>query len=170
MSISGNEMKQCEDIQTHIADYSVGNLNAEQMDDVTAHLAACPDCANELKVLQAAMSLVEELPQAEPPAGMWSAVYEQIAPETAPSLLERIQMLFAPPTRALAGGFAVLMLLVVMIFGRPGVNAPTAVADAATQEYVQEHVMYTAQDAFADRVALTSVSAAAMTEEATEVN
>lgn len=158
-------MLECNEVQSCISDYSIGLLDPKRAEVVAAHLAVCPECARELKVLEATLALVESSPQIEPPAGMWDAVYAQIAPpQTAarPSFADRLRSFFAPPVRAFAAGVAVLGVLVAMSFGRMTAPSNPVTADASTTEYVQGHAFFASQDAFADRFGLASVAGASM--------
>lgn len=159
-------MIRCEDIQNLISDYSVGSLDGEQMALFEVHIRECRSCQGELEHLQATMALVESVTELDPPAGMWDGVYAQISgpkPEAKPSFLGWVRSFLAHPQRAIAFGFAVFVMLVIVTFGKIASPPTPAMADDSMQEYVQGHAMAASQDAFADRIGLASVSAASMT-------
>ena len=61
--------------QTHLGDSLSalldGELSSEQQERARAHLAACPECAEELAAVGQARSWVRGLPQVDPPFGFY---------------------------------------------------------------------------------------------------
>ena len=61
--------------QTHLGDALSalldGELSSAQQETARAHLAACPECAEELAAVGQARSWVRGLPQVEPPFGFY---------------------------------------------------------------------------------------------------
>ena len=95
----------CSEIRDMLADFSTGALGRRRGRQVKAHLHACPDCSRELRVLIGAAELLKEMPEADPPDGMWEGVLKAIAyvePRPAPRRLA-----LAPALGLAAAGAAV---------------------------------------------------------------
>lgn len=156
-------MNKCQQVQDLLSDYRTGILSERKSAWVVEHVEECAECANELRVLDEVLALVDaNTPEYEPPAGLWNGVYNRITspePERR-SLLDGFRQWIAKPVRAAGVGIAVLALAIglTMSTGPRDVNTPTQMASNA--EYVQGHALYAGQAPLADRASYLTVVAA----------
>lgn len=162
-------MMRCEEADTVIADYSVGNLSEKTRFAVEEHLGVCEECARELALLHMVMAAVEEhVGEIEPPHGLWHGVCSRIETEQSRSWLEKVSQSFRKPRVALGYAVATAALAGALIFGLT-VKSPQQIAerspDPAAMEYVQSHASSSINDAFADRVSLGFAASMSASEE-----
>jgi len=69
---------ECEPLIGALAD---GELSPVQADAVSSHLANCPACGAVLVTIRELGNAVRKLPVSSPPADLWNAIADQIAPE-----------------------------------------------------------------------------------------
>jgi hypothetical protein len=126
----------CARVRAHLGDHLEGDLDLRTRVSVDAHLAACEDCAKELRELRSTIALVRSLPAPQPEPGIADAVMERIDAgegRTARRLPVAISWVFDPRVAVpLAAGIAGLVVLVSMENGPPGV--PTPVVPEASDE------------------------------------
>ena len=110
----------CESVREMLVDYDDGQLKANQVAEVSRHLAACPFCRQELQDLRDSLKLAREI---------WNEAAVnvedvQIAfpPAKRPIVLRRLAAVAA--CLALAVGLTVL----VWLSGTPGTPPPSAIA------------------------------------------
>ncbi len=77
----------CHQIQEHLSQYLDHRLESGERHEIEAHLASCPDCLPEAKLLSDAIKRVAGLPELEPPIGLSQRVMAQIRREAAPPTL-----------------------------------------------------------------------------------
>jgi prepilin-type processing-associated H-X9-DG protein len=62
--------KDCQKIQPLLREYAVGLLSEGEARNVAAHLDVCEDCRAAFQAEQAALALLDSLPEEEPPVGL----------------------------------------------------------------------------------------------------
>ena len=159
MPVSNECVKICE----MLADYSADNLGWLNRAKVAGHISACRDCEEELGALVRACSLVEELGDRVPPAGLWNGVYNKISARERTPVVARTHR-FLWPVRVLA--VCALLALVLATSGILHRSAPTGnlTAGAGASEYYEGHAMASADSVFADKVSLATIAALAESE------
>jgi len=106
---------------------------------MTAHLAECPDCAEELRELRSTVTLLRRLPEANVPPAFAASVMARVrAGETEPSgLLHRLRALATPAfALPLAAGLAGLVLLAGLWgvpFQKPGAQSQPVIRIAVNE-------------------------------------
>lgn len=152
-------MARCNDIQNVLADYRSDLLSPRQVDDIEAHIAQCEACAEELRLLDRVLEIVDSnTPGYEPPAGLWNGVYNRITrPEPKTSVWGNIARNWLLKPSHAAGWLAALALIVGLIIG--GVHHPDTIPpiSRADSEYIQAHALYAGQAPFADRASYLSL-------------
>lgn len=151
-------MTGCRRIQAILADFRSEILSPAKRRWVEAHLAECPDCAAELRVLDDVLALVDaNTPLQEPPAGLWNAVANRIAaPEARRPWYEQW---LVRPVRLAGVGAAALALILGIVFGGVKNDSVVPVKVTSSNEYVQRHALYAGQAPLADRVGHLSLVA-----------
>ncbi len=100
----------CHQIQEHLSLYLDNRLDKEKRREIEDHLASCPHCLPEAKLLSDGIRRVAGLPEIEPPAGFSQQVMTQIRSEAeTPTLWAR---LFQPLTIKLPLHATALLLVV----------------------------------------------------------
>jgi hypothetical protein len=152
-------MDTCEKVQGLLADYRAENLGLRKSASVEGHLRQCPDCANELRVLDDVLALLEaNMPECEPPVGLWNGVHNRI---TSPEPIgHSVRDWISRPIRAAGIGVAALALAIGLMISTGPREHITPVQLASNMEYVQGHALYAGQAPLADRVSYLSVVAA----------
>lgn len=151
---------ECTKVKNLLAEYSVGLVEGRQREELEGHLASCPDCTAEYAKLHGVMRLVDDLDAMEPPVGLWNGVYNRITqPEETVSAWQRARAVFRRSTAGWSAGVATAVLAGMMIFSRVHNPAVTPNNGYSGGEYVQGHVIFASQDAFADQAALNTVAA-----------
>ena len=64
----------CEKLKKLLPDYSVGALSEKKRELVKRHIDSCPECMRELGYLDETASLLDSIPQEEPPDFLWEGV------------------------------------------------------------------------------------------------
>ena len=155
-----NDMDRCQQVQDLLADYRTGILSPRRIAWIEEHLRQCMECANELRLLDGVLALVDaNTPECEPPAGLWNGVYNRITcPEPKRlALLNGFGQWIAKPVRAAGVGIAALALAVTLVVSTGPRDVGTPVQVASNAEYVQGHALYAGQAPLADRVSFLTV-------------
>ena len=71
-------MMKCTKIKKLLPDYSVGALSEKKRGLVKEHIGNCPECMRELRYLNETASLLDSMPQEEPPDFLWEGVRSRI--------------------------------------------------------------------------------------------
>jgi anti-sigma factor RsiW len=115
-------------MRARLNDYLERDLPPRERSRVAAHLAECPDCAEELRELESTVELLRRLPEAEvPPAFAMSVMARVRAGEAEPRGVVRWLRALAAPALAvpLAAGLAGLVFFAGLwdgSFEQPGVR------------------------------------------------
>ena len=154
-----NDMDRCKLIQELLADYRSGVLSSRKVAWLEEHISQCAECANELRVLDDVLALVDaNTPEYEPPSGLWNGVYNRIiSPEPKRG---GFGQWIAKPVRAISVGIAALALAIGLFVGIGPRDVSVPVQVASNSEYVQGHALYAGQAQLADRVSYLTVVAA----------
>lgn len=156
-------MINCENVQRLLSEYSSDALSRRKRRAIERHLGTCEDCRHEMRTLDAVLDLVDSnVPDYEPPAGLWHGVYNRItAPQARPTALGTIVgQWLAKPVRAVGVGAAVLALIVGGILGTTHQQStPELSFAAADNTYVQAHALNASRAPLADRVSYISLVA-----------
>lgn len=154
----------CTRVRDLLADYSVQILDGRTHRQVESHLQICAGCKEELRVMDAVMSLVEEHGPLAPPPGLFNAVRNQI--ETGQVTRQRPAwwaIFLTTPARVAAMGMAMgavalgLMMPTTSTTPTPRLDPHLpAVGQVATGELsgsIRQHAMAATEGPLADRVA-----------------
>jgi hypothetical protein len=68
----------CQEIKKILPDYAVDNITESVRQTLVAHLTGCADCTRELELLHRTEFLINAIPLAEPPVGLWDNVVAQL--------------------------------------------------------------------------------------------
>jgi len=134
----------CSQVQSLLADYSVGGVGRRRRGQIRAHLRTCPDCSRELQILLASADLLKELPDADPPDDLWDRVLADIT-ALEPATPPRRSLV---PTVGLATA-GVLAAMLAWIFAKPSfqeVIAPKQLPALSAGFYVHTHLVSSGQD------------------------
>jgi predicted anti-sigma-YlaC factor YlaD len=154
----------CTRIRDLLADYSVQILDGRTHRQVESHLQICAGCREELRVLDAVMSLVEEHGTLAPPPGLFNAVRNQIeSGQVARQRPAWWAIFLTTPARVAAMGMAMGAVALGLMMPTTPVNQSLkldphlpAVGQVATGELsssVRQHAMAATEGPLADRVA-----------------
>jgi anti-sigma factor RsiW len=137
----------CQRIREILPDYSTGMGSFVFKAKVRAHLGRCPACAAELKAIEEACALVENLPLQHAP-DRWSAIQPRLErrPSGKPQFAYRIKPAFA--------GAVALAAAAIVISGSPG---PQHRPEANTDMYSSTHAIMSWNQPFADTAELGMV-------------
>jgi hypothetical protein len=130
-------------VRARLNDYLERDLPAKERSQMTAHLAECPDCADELRELESTVKLLRRLPEATVPPALAASVMARVrAGEAEPGgLLHWLRALGTPAFAVpLAAGLAGLVLFAGLRdgpFQRPGAE-PEPVARIAVSKLLPE--------------------------------
>lgn len=155
----------CSRTRDLLPDYSVEILDVRTHREVDAHLRACADCREELRVMDSVISLVEAHGALEPPVGLFNGVRNRI--EAGDFVRQRPAwwaVFLTRPARAGAMGLAMgaVVLGLVMPTGPSQVHAPlplnpdsgvSSVASGELGNSIRQHAMSASEGPLADRVA-----------------
>ena len=154
---------ECPRVRDLLADYSVEMLDARQHRQVETHLQACADCSEELRVMDAVVSLVEEHGALNPPVGLFNGVRNRI--EAGDFVRQRPAwwaIFLTAPARAtamaLAMGAVVLGLVAPTGQSRVqplpiNVTETSSMASSDLASSIRQHAMSAVEGPLADRVA-----------------
>jgi len=116
----------CAEIKKLLPDYSVGALSKKKRELIKQHIDICPECMRELRYLDKTASLLDSIPQEEPPDFLWEEVRRGIIQqehltETMGIKFQSIWQgimgwLWGKRIPVLATGLAVLILVVGLYF------------------------------------------------------
>jgi Putative zinc-finger len=125
-------MNGCSDVQARFTEYLDGRLNGREMQDVTAHLDQCRDCAQEWMALRDTQMSLAELGPAPEPKDLLLRIRVAVSQERARSMRSRLQAYalawrntVGPFLLQAAAGFASAVLLIgtvvvlVTMFAQP---------------------------------------------------
>lgn len=121
----GNRPDLCLAIADRIDSWLDGDLSPSETAELTAHLAACAVCREELRLAQRLRDTLRAMPVERCPDTVVDRVYARIAPSR-PGWRERIGAALWRP--ALAGALAAALLLATALVGQrePGVGSLAA--------------------------------------------
>lgn len=146
---------ECVKIKKILPEYSVGGLSEKKREFVKRHIESCPDCSRELMLLDKTASLLDSIPQEEPPEFLWEGVRREIIrqerPLETPVWQKFIGWFWGRRIPALATGLAVLILVTGLYFALW--KSPTASESTLYAETQQQTFSYW-NTSFADRAAL----------------
>ena len=148
-------MMDCAKIKRILPEYSVGGLSRGKRELIKQHVENCPDCSRELMLLDKTASLLDSIPQEEPPDLLWEEVRREIIQQERspgnPVWRGIIGWLWGKRIPALATGIAVLILVVGLYFAVW--KSPT---ESQSELYAEmEHQTFSYWNTpFADRAAL----------------
>lgn len=159
-------MSRCQKIQNLLSDYRTGILSPKSCRDVEAHISQCPKCAEELRVLDSVLALVERnTTDYEPPVGLWNGVYNRITQAQQADSRATIGRWLLQPLHAFGTAVAVAALVAaIMVGGVHRNDTDYLVASHSRADYIQGHILYAAQAPLADRVGYLSVVVATSSE------
>ncbi len=123
---------ECVRYEDDLAQLALGVLTGRERARALSHLESCPRCAEELEQLsRAADAVVAVAPEAEPPLGFETRLFERMGIEAARATRRRRRPRFWIPATAAAG---VAALAVGLGLGLASSPAPTTSADGAHQQ------------------------------------
>lgn len=141
----------CEQIRQWLPDYVVGGLTAEACEQVAEHLPHCPECAEEMALLNRTGALLDALPMEEPPAQLWQGVESQIAqPKGLARWVQALKMLWQGRLPIAATALALLLLIVGGLILHEVNREPESPLSVELEQYT----FSLWNDPFADRAAL----------------
>ena len=151
----------CANIKKLLPDYSVGALSKKKRELVERHINICPECMRELEFLAKTASLLDSIPQEEPPDFLWERIRSEIiqqghSTETLGIKFQSIWQgimgwLWGKRIPALATGLAVLILVAGLYF------APwksTTESESTLYAEMEQQTFSYWNSPFADRAAL----------------
>ena len=156
----------CNRIRDLLPDYSVEMLDGRTHRTVKAHLDACGECREELRVMDSVMSLVEIHGAVQPPAGLFNGVRNRI--EAGDFVRERPAwwaIFLTTPARVGAMGLAMGAVAVGLLMptgpdqtvkSRPlpiHTESYGQVASSDLASSIRQHAMSAAEGPLTDRVA-----------------
>lgn len=150
----GDSRKACTRAERMLADRSVGLLRPAQERWLDSHLRECASCRREEQILQQVLSLVDALPPAAPPPGMWHAVRAQLEAPPAPRVVVRRARPRLAPLAAAGLGIALAFLLASSRQAHSPAPLPTLSPESLT--YIQRHATLAHGEPFANHVGLVS--------------
>lgn len=147
---------ECIKIKKLLPDYSVGGLSKKKREFVKRHIDNCPDCAQELMLLDRTASLLEKIPQEEPPDFLWEGIRREIIQqespiESQPIWQKIIGWMWPKRIPAFVASLAVLILVAGLYFAVW--NSPKELQPTLYAEIEQQTFSYW-NSPFADRAAL----------------
>ncbi len=146
-------MKSCQDIQSQLADFVAGALEARERAALESHLQECPVCRHELQALQRVGRLLDVLPPEEATAVSWQSIRRAIEPPEPEPVRARGWAWCLPirwPRMAYAGLAAAAAAVALVLF----VSYPLADDDDETQDFIQRHSVLAWNDPLSDKAAL----------------
>lgn len=155
----------CRHVQELLADYSVGILEAREHREVETHLASCAACREELRIMDAAVALVERHGVRQPPPGLFNAVRNRIEAGDVRQERPAWWWLWLNSTPARVSGMTVAVAAVAAGFLMPvqtpevpsiPVHVSAGVGSVANNDLgnsIRQHAMAHMEGPLADRVA-----------------
>ena len=146
---------ECDKIRKLLPDYSVGALSRKKREEIKQHIDNCPDCQRELMFLDKTASLLDSIPQEEPPDFLWEGVRREIIqqenPEDKLPIWDKIfEWMWTKRIPAFAASLAFLILIAGVVYftvwHQPPESTPYAEMEQQTFSYWSSP--------FADRAAL----------------
>lgn len=112
----------CSEVQDTLEAYLDNELDTDTHTTVSAHVASCSVCQDEVRFIQAISGALHELPKPEPPPKIFDAVeaYVRAHPNKRTMWLNRIAQLFTFPgylTSPLVRAGSLVCLVGVVLFG-----------------------------------------------------
>lgn len=136
--------------------YVDGELRAEEMAEVTAHLATCARCRDDVARLRALKRLLVRVPEVEPSPRLWAGLRARVARDArapwAAALQDALRAAFRRP--AVAAAAAMLVVLLIALPLAKGRLDRLQAADIGVDLYVREHALLSGTDPFVDRAYL----------------
>jgi anti-sigma factor RsiW len=129
----------CAHVREMLADYSVALVGGRRRKALEQHLAACPECAAELRALQRTAELVEMLPAQAPPDGLWDGLSYRLARESRQSAV-RVRPRPAPLWLRPAIALATAALAAVGFWESWSGSLPPPTPPEVASSYVQAHL------------------------------
>ena len=147
----------CKTIQQLLrTDYLDGELSAQKISALKAHILICPKCRSLEKDLRAQQAFFEETKREKVPAHLWRNIQSAIVKEQLSkdafmrgSVLERIRDLFRVRRPMFALGNAVAIATFVLIFAGAIIHHKQAVTQAQIEETLAGYSL-TSADSFID--------------------
>lgn len=164
-------MMKCDDVQQMLADYRTENLSSQQRVLIEEHLANCSECAEELRVLDDVLNMVElNVSEYEAPAGLWNGVYNRITDQnlSKQSYFDVIKSWFAVPARAAGVGITAVALIAGVMFGGMQHSPEISKNVVANSEFVQGHALYASRAPLADQISYMTLVAQSSESEVSE--
>jgi hypothetical protein len=156
---------ECLRVRDMLADYSVDLLDRRTTEGVKTHLETCADCAEELRILEGVVALVEQYGERQPPVGLFNGVRNRI--ESGDMVRERTPWwawLIAPMKGAAMGAAtAALALAMLLPNGKTPVPGPLDMhtesgpggrtASSPLAQSIRQHAMSAGRGTLTERVA-----------------
>lgn len=156
---------ECSRVRNLLADYSVDLLDRRAAEAVKVHLTSCADCAEELRILEGVVVLVEQHGTRQPPVGLFNGVRNRI--ESGQVVQERAPWwawLFSAPMKGAAMGAATAALAIAVLLPSTKTGVPVipihnegipgrSVASSPLASSIRQHAMSAGQGPLTDRVA-----------------
>jgi anti-sigma factor RsiW len=140
---------ECERMQAMLPSYAVGAGSSRDRRVVADHVANCPACAKELRVLERTGEMLSQAPL-DPSPDLWEAIRPNLAPRPATRGLGRVGWwLNAHRLQSAAAGAVAAISISVWL-----AVAPHLQPNAEAREYLVGHVAMSWRDPFADKAQL----------------
>jgi Putative zinc-finger len=124
---------ECAQYEDDLAQLALGMLSGRERARTLAHVESCPRCADELEQLaRAADAVVGVAPEAEPPLGFETRLFEKMGIENVRPSRRRRHLLYWVPASAAA---AVAALAIGLGFGLSSSPAPTRTTAPGVQRH-----------------------------------
>ena len=101
----------CPTVREASYEYLKGWCPPEEARALEAHLEGCPDCLGEIRAVRSSLSLLQDLPEAEPAPEIWNRINAQLPPRRAASPFFRSRAIAAAGLLAALAAIAVAALL-----------------------------------------------------------
>jgi len=118
-----------------LTDYIDGNLKGRALEEIEAHLGACPGCRALTEELRAAGKLFRAVPRQEAPGVVWHRIYDEISAAPAESHLPKEIFAYARyylshlrPVFVMAGAAVILLFALTAVRLMPHNNYPGTMA------------------------------------------
>jgi hypothetical protein len=145
-------MIKCEKIQKMLPDYSVGSLSAKKREFIEKHIQNCPECLKQLEHLNNIASLMDKMPQEEPPSHLWANISERITNYEEDSFWQKsFGWLWEKRIPALVSGFGMILIIASLYFL---LLKPPEKMDKSIYKDIGQHTYSRWNNPLTDRVAL----------------